>query len=373
MVDSSIDLSLPYITAGLPGIGGELRASADHFIVEELALYEPQDEGQHLYVNITKVGLTTKEVQRQLEQLFRLRQGSVGFAGMKDKHACTTQTFSLPIGHQDQHFVAEAAERIQAALPLTLNWARLHKNKLRPGHLLGNRFQITVTNLDMAPDEAMQRAQPIIDHLRSSGLPNYFGPQRLGLAGVNVGRGWEVLLGHKRVQDGWLRRFLISCYQSYLCNRYLARRVESGAFAHLLAGDVAKKYATGGMFDVTDVVVEQPRYLAQEISFTAPMYGPKMWLAQAEAALFEAEILAEVAITLDHFQRAKIEGTRRLGRLLVPELHTKKVEDGLRFEFSLPKGAFATTVLRELMKVDLQTEFIAAIDTMGDDTVGDDE
>ena len=367
MVDSSIDLSLPYITAGLPGIGGELRASADHFIVEELPLYEPQDEGQHLYVNITKVGLTTKEVQRQLEQLFRLRQGTVGFAGMKDKHARTTQTFSLLIGHQDEHFVAEASQKIAAALPVTLNWVRLHKNKLRTGHLLGNRFQITVTNLGIAPDEAMQRAQRIIDQLHSTGVPNYFGPQRLGLAGVNVVRGWEVLLGHKRVQDGWLRRFLISCYQSYLCNRYLARRVENGAFEHLLAGDVAKKYATGGMFDVADVVVEQPRYAAQEISFTAPMYGPKMWLAQAEAALLEAEILAEAEITLDHLQRAKIEGTRRLGRLLVSELQMKKVEDGLCFDFSLPKGAFATTVLRELMKVDLHTEFIAAIDTGGDD------
>ena len=74
MLESNIELSLPYMTDDLPGIGGQLRASAEHFVVEELPLYEPQDEGQHLYVNITKVGLTTKEVQRQLEQRTRRDQ-----------------------------------------------------------------------------------------------------------------------------------------------------------------------------------------------------------------------------------------------------------------------------------------------------------
>jgi len=353
MLESKIDLTLPYMTEDLPGIGGQLRASADHFVVEELPLYEPQDEGQHLYVNITKTGLTTKEVQRQLERLFALRQGTVGFAGMKDKHARTTQTFSLSVGQRPATFLDEAAQRIREQLPVTLNWARFHKNKLQTGHLLGNRFQITVTDLQLPVAEALQRAEAIVDRLQRGGLPNYFGPQRLGPEGVNASRGLELVLGHKQVRDSWLRRFLVSCYQSYLCNHYLARRIKLGAFDQLLAGDVAKKYATGGMFDVIDVDAEQLRYTAQEISFTAPMYGPKMWAAQAVSGQLEAEILNEAGITLAHLQKVKVEGTRRLGRLLVPVLQTTVTPDGLCFEFTLPKGAFATTVLRELMKVDL--------------------
>ena len=98
MLDSRLELSLPYITDDLPGIGGQLRLTPDHFVVEEIPLYEASGEGQHLYVNLTKVGLTTKEVQAQLEQLFGLNRGEVSFAGMKDKQARTTQTFSLNVG-----------------------------------------------------------------------------------------------------------------------------------------------------------------------------------------------------------------------------------------------------------------------------------
>jgi tRNA pseudouridine13 synthase len=163
-----------------------------------------------------------------------------------------------------------------------------------------------------------------------------------------------MLMGERNKSARWLRRLLATAYQSYLCNRYLARRVEMGAFTHLLTGDVAKKHATGGMFAVTDAAVEQPRYVAQEISFTAPMYGSKMWAATDEAAALEAEILAESPVTLEHFDAFGVEGTRRLGRLLLPDCTVKANEalQGVTISFSLPKGAFATTILREIMKVD---------------------
>src|SRR5690606_10014064 len=143
MLDSSLELHLPYITNHLPGIGGQLRVTPDHFIVEEVPLYAPSDEGQHLYINLTKTGSTTKEVQMQLERLFELRRGDVGFAGLKDKQARTTQTFSLAVGYRPPSFAEEAIQRIRDHLPVEVHWARFHRNKLRPGHLLGNRFTIT--------------------------------------------------------------------------------------------------------------------------------------------------------------------------------------------------------------------------------------
>lgn len=353
MLTSDIDLRLPYISADLPGIGGVLRATPDHFVVEEVPLYPATGEGQHLYVNITKVGLTTKDVQAQLARLFKLSQGEVGYAGMKDKQARTTQTFSLNVGHHAPAFAAEAATQIATELPVTVNWASFHKNKLRPGHLLGNRFTITVTALALPAAEAQERATAIVELIQAQGLPNFYGPQRLGADGNNVRQGLALLRGELEKRDRWLRRFLISAFQSYLCNRYLARRVERGAFDHLLAGDVAKKYATGGMFDVADVEVEQPRYADKEISFTAPMYGTKLWAAQGAAGELEAEVLAESQISMDDLARSHVEGTRRLGRLLLPDLETTASPDGLIISFMLPKGAFATTVLRELMKVDV--------------------
>ncbi len=342
----------PYITEGLPGVGGRLRATPAHFVVEEVPLYPPLGQGQHLYVNITKEGMTTREVQQRLARLFQVSNRAVGFAGMKDKYARTTQTLSIQVGHVPPEFPEEAAQRIARELPVTVNWARLHRNKLKKGHLLGNRFTIVVSQLDLSPDEAMARAQAIVQVLRARGLPNYYGPQRLGLDGDNVRRGLELLLGRRRLKDRWLRSLLLASVQSYLCNRYLAYRLEMGWFDRLLAGDIAKKHATGGLFEVRDVQAEQPRYTAQEISFTAPIYGPKMWEAQAEAGELERRVLAESGLSLQELGAAGLTGTRRLGRLLLEELTVEPHPEGLQVAFFLPKGAFATTVLRELMKVD---------------------
>lgn len=347
-----IELALPFISAELPGIGGQLRATTAHFVVEEIPLYEAQGTGQHLYVNLTKEGLTTREVQRQLAALFDLSNRSVGFAGMKDKHARTTQTFSLDVGHVDEGFVQDAPSRIEDQLPVTVNWAKLHRNKLKPGHLLGNHFTITVTELAVPAQEAWERAEAIAERMRAQGVPNYYGPQRLGTNGDNVRRGREIILGDRHNYDRWLRRLLISSYQSYLCNRYLAHRLESGHFDHLLLGDVAKKYDTGGLFEVEDVAAEQPRYERQDISFTAPVYGRKMWETSGPAAELEAQVLAAVDITMAQLAQAKVNGTRRLGRLLMSDLDVQLGQDGLVTKFSLPKGAFATTILREFMKVD---------------------
>lgn len=350
-----IDLTVPYITANLPGIGGTLRATPDHFVVEELPLYDPQGDGQHVYINLTKTGLTTREVQGQLAKLFKVTEKQVGFAGMKDKYARTTQTFSVNVGFMDEEGVAAVPQRVADALPVTVHWAKLHRNKLKIGHLIGNRFTITVTGMGMAAADALPQAQAIADELLRTGLPNYYGPQRLGVDGDNVRRGLALLQGKRYIKDRWLRRLMISSYQSYLCNRYLTERVERGLFEQILTGDVAKKYATGGMFQVEDAEVEQPRFAAQEITFTAPVYGPKMWDALGPAGELEAAVWAESPVTVEHFAKARIQGTRRIGRLLVPDLTVQAGEDDdtLVVQFSLLKGSYATTVLGEIMKVDL--------------------
>ena len=361
MLQSAYRQDWPYLTNELPGIGGQLRAALDDFIVEEIPLYEPSGEGQHLYVSLTKSGMTTKDLQHELARLFQIDRRDVGFAGMKDKHATTTQTFSLNVGYQRPEFAAEAVARIEAALPVQVAWARFHQNKLRAGHLLGNRFRITIRDIALSPAETLARATAIVDQIRATGLPNYFGPQRFGYEGGNLTQGLAVLRGERFIRDKWRRRFMVSAYQSFLCNCYLGARVERQAFLNLLDGDVAKKYATGGMFDVEDLAAEQLRYAAHEISFTAPMYGAKMRQAQQAAGALEAEIFAQSGITLEQLAKARMEGTRRLGRILVPDVTvqvgaTEEVDASVSFlqvDFSLPKGSFATVVLRELMKVDL--------------------
>ena len=338
--------SLPTITPEFPGCGGHLKAEPSHFIVEELPLYVPGGSGPHLYVSLTREGWTTRQVVDALAHLYGIHPRDVGYAGLKDRHARCTQAFSLP------SLDAEDAERIEQALPFQVHWARRHTNKLKVGHLLGNRFRIRITGLDVPVEEALDRSRAIAAAIARRGVPNFYGAQRFGIGGANVAKGREVVLGRGPHRDRWLQRLLVSAYQSHLFNVYLGRRIALGLFDRLLRGDIAKKADTGGMFQVTDAAQDQPRYQRGEIHFTGPIYGKKMWAAQDAAGDLEAGVLADAGLTLEDFRRARTDGTRRPARLWLPEIGLAPGEDCLDLDFCLPKGAYATVVLREFTKVE---------------------
>lgn len=346
-----INLTLPYITPELSGIGGKIRQKSSHFIVEEIPLYEPSGQGIHLYLNITKQDITTRDIQVGLAKIFQLDPSEIGKAGLKDKYAIATQTFSI-VFDGDQPTPNEIAKIIENELPVKVNWAKYHTNKLRAGHLLGNKFTITITDV---MDDALEKAQKIADKIHEIGIPNYYGVQRTGEEGENIRQGWLLLKNKKRIGDRWLRKLLLSSYQSYLCNRYLAKRVENNKFTKLMPGDIAKKHDTGGVFHVEDLETEQKRFEAKEISFTAPMFGYKMREATDESGLFESEILDSVTITKKDFRKHHVKGTRRMGRIL-PEITLGMNEDGLIVSFTLMKGSYATIVLREFMKTSETTD-----------------
>ena len=342
-----IDLTLPYITPDLPGIGGRVKAKPEHFMVEEIPLYEPSGSGEHLYGNITKKEATTRDIQLGLAELFGLKPEDVGKAGLKDRNAVTTQAFSLHI--QDAGVAPNEAKRIiEDGLGVQVNWAKYHGNKLRAGHLRGNRFTVTVTDLAVPVNRALEVIGQVSGRLNLHGLPNYYGEQRTGEEGDNVASGWEVLQGRKRIRDRWLSRLLVSSYQSYLCNRYLAERVSRGLFGRLMLGDIAKKHDTGGMF-IVESLDEQARYDSGEISFTAPMVGYKMMRPKGEAAALEEEVLGPSGLTEEQLRRCKAKGTRRIGRVF-PDVSYEESPEGVRLAFTLPMGAYATVLLREYTK-----------------------
>ncbi len=338
-----LDLTLPYITADLPGIDGKIRQQPSHFTVEEIPVYQPQGIGNHLYVNITKENLTTREVQLRLADLFELKPEEVGKAGLKDKYAVTTQTFSVLFN--DRASPEEITPIIEDNIPIKVNWAKYHNNKIRAGHLIGNKFTILITD----PEGSFQQAQAIADRINETGLPNFYGVQRTGKEGKNIYQGWLILKKKKRLSNRWLRKYLLSSYQSYLCNRYLVKRIEKGLFNKILLGDIAKKHETGGLFWVEDPELDQQRFDSKEISFTAPMFGYKMSKPKDESLALEEELLAEMGLDVQEFRAQRVKGTRRISRML-PEITVSNPSDGIQLEFALPKGSFATTLLREFMK-----------------------
>ncbi|MCF8032554.1 MAG: tRNA pseudouridine(13) synthase TruD [Desulfarculaceae bacterium] len=334
---------LPLITPELSGIGGVLKARPDHFVVEEIPLYLPEGQGSHMFLRLAREGMTTRQVADDLAGLFGLGRGEVGFAGLKDRQARATQYFSLPLSGLTPE---QAGKRVSDELGLEVLEAAWHANKLKTGHLLGNRFTLLVS--EVGP-EALEPARAVAAALGERGLANFYGSQRFGREGDNAAQGRAALLG-RGPRDKWLRKLLLSAWQASLYNTWLTRRLARGEFARLIGGDLAKKTDTGGMFTVEDVATEQPRLDSGALTYTGPMFGKKMRWPGEPAASYEREILSEEEVAETDLKKARLMGSRRAARLSLDDLAIEAAPEGLRFSFSLPKGSYATVVMREFMK-----------------------
>ncbi len=330
----------PFLTAGLPGVGGAIRAIPEDFQVEEIPAYRPSGEGEHLYLFLEKEGRTTREVFEFLRDELGVPEKEIGVAGLKDKRARTRQWFSIPRKYEDALCLLENLKGVR------LLEAGLHTNKLRTGHLKGNRFRILIRNAE----GGRERAEAILRVLEAQGLPNYYGPQRFGLGGLNPLKGYELVKKGKGRGSPWLKRFLVGSLQSLLFNDWVALRMERGLYATVIPGDWAKKHATGGEFLVEDPK-EAERALRLEISATGPLFGKKYPEAQGEARALEDEVLARYDLRREEFSARR--GARRPIRVPLQDWRVEEVPEGLWLSFSLPKGSYATSLLREVMKVEV--------------------
>lgn len=340
---------LPLIKGDLPGVGGEIKSKPEHFKVEEILPYAPCGEGEHLFVTVRRSGWNTADVAKVLAKCFDCKNHEVGWGGRKDKHAITIQTFSIRL---PLHISLTEAETKLEALPFEIIGLKRHINKLKTGHVAGNRFEITVSQVE--PD-ALANAQAIAEVLRQKGLPNYYGEQRFGYQMRNLDRAASLMEGTRKPR-GRKDAFTVSVMQSALFNIWLKTRVARDAFNRLLLGDVARKTDTGGLFVVDDLEEATTRFEAHQIVYTGPIFGHKMMAAGDIAGVYEAMILEKFHLDLSAFKPLKAPGSRRPALLYLDDLRVALCPSGLKFEFSLPSGAYATTVLREFMYLPHQHE-----------------
>lgn len=393
-----------YLTAGLPGTGGTIKETADDFVVEEIPLYLPCGEGEHVYALIEKRGVTTLDAIRRLSRALKISERDVGYAGMKDARGVTRQTVSLPRVKPEEVLALE--------LPgIRVLTAVRHRNKLKLGHLAGNRFRIRVRGV---VSDALERSEAILAVLVRRGVPNRFGEQRYGVQGNShlVGRAmlagdWrvavDILVGDpaKVAGDAWrsaieayrrgeleeslrlfpghcrterdviqrlakrpddfkgafhaihprLKKLYLSACQSALFDRVVEARLES--LDTVREGDLAWKHANGACFLVTDAAAEAPRAKSFEISPTGPLFGSRMTMPEGEEGVLENALLAAEgleSVSFDLPGGLRMEGERRPLRVPLGEPRALMVTDGLVLEFSLPRGSYATAVLREIMK-----------------------
>ncbi len=330
----------PLVSSHLTGTGGRIRSEPEDFQVSENPAYAPSGDGEHTYLRLEKRGHTTKYVVDELHRQLGIPYKDFGVAGLKDRHAVTRQWISIPSKFEPR------VEKFVLADTQILEVTR-HGNKLGMGHLRGNTFRLRVRG---AAPNALEKAKAILEYLETTGVPNYFGVQRFGNTGGNAIRGLELVLNGrmKGPESIQIKRFLISSLQSLLFNHNLRLRIERGIFQGVLLGDVAKKHQTGGIFTVEDATIDSARAALLEISSTAPLHGRKIMAAQHQAHALETEVLALFDLDWTHFGDRK--GARRITRIKLEETLLEPTEDGYWISFALPKGSFATVLLREIMK-----------------------
>ena len=337
------------LSTGLPGLGGRIKTVPEDFEVEEVPAYLPCGQGDHLYLWIEKRGMGAEFFGRQVAQRLGIARGEVGMAGLKDRHAVTRQWISVP-GNAEAHVAQLEGDGLRV-----LSVSR-HGNKLKPGHLHGNRFRILIRDVDVS---ALGRVPELLTLLREQGMPNYYGAQRFGHGGETAQIGFSLLRGESPAgpvkRNPFLSKLALSAAQSAIFNQYLTRRLADGLLRQVLPGDVLGKWPAGGLFRAEDVAAEQARFDRREIVSLGPMAGKQTFPAAALAAEREAALLAEAELTPAHFANhgKLLQGTRRHNLVYVDDLQAEVEPEGVRLSVTLPAGSYATVLLEEIMKTEV--------------------
>jgi len=334
--------NLPHLTVNSPKVRGKIRQSPEDFQVDEVPAYLPSGTGTHLFVRFKKTELDTPTAANRIAEVLGVGRERVGWAGLKDRHAITTQWASFEGATAD----ALGGASIDGVEVLE---SGLHGNKLRTGHLRGNTFKLRVRQ---TPDHALSTLAPVMEEIARRGLPNFYGEQRFGRDGTNVERalGW-ITGGTRPPRDRFLRKLHVSALQSALFNDWLATRMDNGCFDRVVHGDLVRKEDTGGLFVADDLQDAQARHDAWELSATGPIFGAKMRWPEHESLDLETATLDRAGLTMDTLNGLKREGpgSRRPARVRVGDPQMSQDSEGLLLTFTLPAGSYATVVLRELL------------------------
>jgi tRNA pseudouridine13 synthase len=395
--------TLPFLTRG-PVLRAVFKARWEDFEVVEIPARQPAGAGDHVWIEVEKRGLTTPRAAAELAAQLGVKPSTVGYAGMKDARAVARQWMSV------EHVDPDHALSIEVPRLRVLRAAR-HPRKLRRGWHEGNRFRVLLRPLretdstgsngdDDWAHRHLARVRDALGVLAAGGVPNYYGPQRFGTRGDT----WEgifadtgdILRARELFDEGryddaagtWPRgfgqcarlaramertegdaaralpvvgkrmlRLYGSAYQSWLFNAVLAERVRTGGVARLLAGDLAWKHDSEGLFKVVAPAVEQHRADAFEISPTGPLVGQRMKEPAGQAVTLENRILRAVGLRREELESrvmAPLTGRRRPLRFQLRDVGVAPGSDGLgpylELCFRLPPGCYATAVLREVGK-----------------------
>ncbi len=324
-----------------------IKKKPDHFKVTEiLPDYDAAENGPHLCIKIKKTLCNTETVRKLLSEFFRIPDSETGYAGLKDRNSVSRQHFSIPSGalrketpenviiKLNEYFAGNAELRMQGASAEAESFFYIPE-KLHRGGLLKNEFEIFAVMKDSDKQPAPDRISEVSSAALKTGFPNYFGEQRFGHNFSNVLTGRRILSDSVR-PSRHIRDICLSAVQSYFFNLTVSRRISQGIFSEVQDGD----FLING-------------------KITGPMHGPASWsLVSGKILELEMKILEEAKLKPAKFEKSGLSGERRPIAVFPENFRTESVYDeetgdsGIRFYFSLPKGSYATTVLREFLVTD---------------------
>lgn len=329
----------PYAYGG-PSGSGKLRTHPEDFWVYEVLGFEPSGTGEHAFLQIEKRGENTVFVAGQLAKFAGVSSRDVSFAGLKDRHAVTTQWFSVWLpGKPDPDWKAFESETISVVRAVR------HIKKLKRGALSGNDFKLVVR--DWKGD--MQLTIKQLERMKANGLPNYFGPQRFGNAGQNVGKALAMFQGERVKRNQ--RSLYISAVRSFLFNHILTLRIQKRNWDQAISGDALMFDRSGKYFRIgeADEDVIQ-RVNAGMIHPTGSLWGKGQSDLSSDALEIENRVTNEYKQLVQGLYQSGVEISRRSLRVNINDLiWAFNGERELKLSFSLPAGSYATSVIREIV------------------------
>jgi tRNA pseudouridine13 synthase len=329
---------LPFAHGGAP-LRGRLRAEVEDFFVDEQLGFEASGSGEHWLVHIEKRGANTGFVAKQLAAFAGVTERDVGYAGMKDRHAVTRQSFSvLAKKGRDTDWSLCAIEGV------TVLSAQRHARKVQRGALRGNAFVIRLRDVEGDRESAVAR----IAAIATQGVPNYFGEQRFGRGGGNVDKALAMFAGRRVARDE--RSILLSAARSEIFNAVLAARVADGSWRRALDGDVFQLDGRSAIFGPEPVGDELRERVARgDIHPSGPMFGRGELRSTDAVRMLESAVFDAHSELCAGLVAAGLDQERRALRLAVRDLEWDFEGPDLVLRFGLPAGAYATTVLREVV------------------------
>ena len=325
-----------------PAGKAKIRSSVDDFIVNEQLGFDPMGIGEHVFLQIEKCAENTDYVARELARFTHVDKRDIGYAGLKDRQAKTTQWFSVWLpGKPEPDWTDFETDNIKIIKSVR------HSKKLKRGSLRGNEFTLTVRNWIGDKD----KTHSILESIRLNGIPNYFGSQRFGMEGGNVNKALAMFRGVrvKRHQRG----LYLSAVRSFLFNSILSHRVEQNSWNKALPGDVFSFDQSRSYFksEKPDQDIIQ-RLDAGKIHPTGVMWGIGESDTSAVSGDIENQVLDQYPELTQGLIRSKVEISRRALGVNVENVQWNFISDtDLRLTFSLPAGSYATSVLREIIEI----------------------